>query len=153
MTVMLMVQLPPALTLGRQSSVSEKPALATMLATARAHPPVLLSVTGIEALGVPTIICDAKVRLVVGREAVGTAPVPLKLTVCGLLLALSVMVRVALREPTAAGVKVTVIVQFPPETTLAPQVFVWPKSPMFVPVMAMLEMASVAVPVLLRVTD
>src|SRR5271157_1291853 len=123
-----------------------------MLATASAHPPGLLSVTGMEALGVPTIICDAKVRLVVEREAVGTAPVPLKLTVCGLLLALSVMVRVALREPAAAGVKLTVIVQFPPELTLAPQVFVWEKSPMFVPVMVMPEMASVAVPVLLSVT-
>jgi len=105
-----------------------------------------------EALGVPTIICDAKVRLVVEREAVGTAPVPLKLTVCGLLLALSVMVRVALREPAAAGVKVTVIGQLPPDATLAPQVFVWEKSPMFVPVMVMPEMASVAVPVLLSVT-
>jgi hypothetical protein len=123
-----------------------------MLATASAHSPGLLSVTGIEALGVPTIICDAKVRLVVEREAVGTAPVPLKLTVCGLLLALSVMVRVALRAPAAAGVKLTVIGQVPPAATLAPQVFVWPKSPMFVPVIAMLEMASVAVPVLVRVT-
>jgi hypothetical protein len=38
-------------------------------------------------------------------------PVPLNETVCGLLLALSVTVRVAVRDPSAEGVKVTEIVQ------------------------------------------
>ena len=42
-------------------------------------------------------------------------PVPDKLTICGVVLALSVIVRVPVLVPIAVGVKVTEIVQlFPP---------------------------------------
>jgi hypothetical protein len=52
--------------------------------------------------------------------AVGTAPVPDKLTVCVLPTApllLSVMVRVPVKGPVAVGVKVTLIVQEPDAVT------------------------------------
>jgi hypothetical protein len=65
---------------------------------------------------------------------------------------LSVIVTAALRAPVAVGVNVTLILQLAPAARLVPQVFVWLKSPLFVPVMAMLVMPSAAVPVLERVT-
>jgi len=43
--------------------------------------------------------------------------VPLKLTVCGLPLALSVSVRLPDRVPLAVGVKVSLITQLPPAAT------------------------------------
>jgi hypothetical protein len=58
----------------------------------------------------------------------------------------------AARAPVAAGVNVTFSVQLDPATTLEPQVFVWRKSPLFVPVIVMLVMLSDAVPVLDKVT-
>jgi hypothetical protein len=50
--------------------------------------------------------------------------VPVKLTVCGLPLALSVIASVALREPAADGVNVTLMAQLAPAETVLPQVFV-----------------------------
>ncbi len=73
-------------------------------------------------------------------------------TFCGLPLALSEVLTLAVRVPLAAGVKVTLIVQLALALTLEPQVFVSAKSPMLVPVMLMLVMVSVAFPVLLKVT-
>jgi hypothetical protein len=52
------------------------------------------------------------------------APVPERLTVCGLPVALSEMVRLPLRVPVAVGVNITLIVQFAPAVTLVPQLFV-----------------------------
>jgi hypothetical protein len=66
--------------------------------------------------------------------------VPVTLAVCGVLLALSVTVKVALRVPTAVGVNVTSIEQLAPAARLAPQLFVCAKSPLLVPVKAMLVM-------------
>src|SRR5919198_285124 len=57
-------------------------------------------------------------------EPVPVAPVPLKLAVWGLLLALSVTLRVAVRVPVAVGLNVTLIVQLDAAATLVPQVFV-----------------------------
>jgi hypothetical protein len=85
---------------------------------------VFLSVTGCEALDVPTVWL-AKVRLAGETEAVGTAAVPLKVTVCVAGLALSVMTTVPGSADTAvAEVKVTLMLQLPPALTLLPQVFV-----------------------------
>jgi len=56
-------------------------------------------------------------------------PVPDSLTICGLLAALSAMVSEPVSLPTFAGVNVTEILQFPPATTLDPQLFVAAKSP------------------------
>lgn len=77
---------------------------------------------------------------------------PLRLINWRLPLALSRMLTSALREPTAAGVNVTLIVQLAPAATLLPQLFVWAKSPGYVPVRLTLVMLKVAVPVLVSVT-
>ncbi len=74
--------------------------------------PVLLSVTICAALIVPTPWL-AKVRLVADKLTIGAGavPVPVKVTVCGLPVALSVMLTAALRVPVALGTKVTLMVQ------------------------------------------
>ena len=48
----------------------------------------------------------------------------MRLTVCGLFVALSLNVSVPAREPVVAGVNVTLIVQVAPAAILAPQVLV-----------------------------
>ena len=58
----------------------------------------------------------------------------------------------AARLPLAVGLKVTLIVQFPPAATELPQLLLWAKSPAFVPVIARLVMLNVALPLLVRVT-
>ena len=93
----------------------------------------------------------AKVRLDGERLATATVPVPVRFTLCGLPLALSVRVTFAVRVPLAAGVKVTLIVQLAPAATLEPQLLVWAKSLALVPVTARLEMFKAALPVLFRV--
>ena len=59
----------------------------------------------------------AKVRLVGERLATAAVPVPVRLTLCGLPVALSVRVTAAVRVPLAVGVKVTLIVQLAPAAT------------------------------------
>jgi hypothetical protein len=96
-----------------------------------------------------------KLRLVVPPKlTIGAVPVPLSGMLCGLPAALSVIETVADRAPLAVGLKVTVIVQLELAATLAPQVFVCEKSPLFAPVMVMPEplKESVAFPVLVSVT-
>ena len=56
----------------------------------------------------------------------GTTPFPVNAMVCGLLLALSVMVSVPVREPVAVGVKVTLTVHAAPAASDVPHVFVCP---------------------------
>ena len=91
-----------------------------------------------------------KVRLVGERVTAEAVAVPLKLTVCGLLLALSVTVRVPVTVPALAEVNVTLTVQLAPAARLAPQVLVWAK--LALGEAAMLEMLSEAVPELVTVT-
>jgi hypothetical protein len=93
-----------------------------------------------------------KERLVAERLATGPLPVPVRLTLCGLPLALSVMLTEALRVPEAEGLKVTLIVQLAAAATELPHVLVCAKSPALVPVTAMLVMLRVALPVLRRLT-
>jgi hypothetical protein len=80
-------------------------------------------------------------------------PVPVKVTDCGLPVALSAILIEAERLPLADGVNVTLIVQLPFAATELPQVLVCAKSPALVPVIAMPVMARLAFPVLARVTD
>ena len=75
-------------------------------------------------------------------------PVPDRLTVCGLLAALSVRVMAPVRPPCLVGVKVTWMRHSAPGNTELPQSFVWAKSPLA----EMLAMFSVALPVLVKVT-
>jgi len=58
------------------------------------------------------------------------------------------MLRVPVRVPPAAGLKVTEMVQLAPALTLLPQVLVWEKSPFVV----MPDMVSEVLPVLVSVT-
>ena len=93
-----------------------------------------------------------KVRLVAVRLTAGPLPVPVRLTVCGLPVALSVMITAAVRIPGAEGENLTLIVQLPPAATELAQVLVCVKSLASVPVTAMLVMPKPAVPVLFTVT-
>jgi hypothetical protein len=81
----------------------------------------------------------------------GVTPVPLRETLCGLPVALSLILTLALRLPEAVGLNVTVMVQLAAAARLLGQVLVWAKSLELVPARAILFMVSVAVPVLVRV--
>ena len=65
-----------------------------------------------------------KARLVGERLTRAAVPVPVRLTVCGLPLALSVMLSEAVRLPVAAGVNVTLMVHLALAATELPQVLV-----------------------------
>ena len=84
--------------------------------------------------------------------APGAMPEPVRATVCGEPLALSVTVRVAVCRPVAVGVKVTEMLQLSPAPSDAPQPLVVANSAAFVPVRLMVLMLSGAVPPLVRVT-
>ena len=76
----------------------------------------------------PALFCPTTALPKESEEGVAltaTIPLPLRVTFCGLLVPLSLTVRVALREPRAAGVNVTEIVQLLPEPRLDGQLFVW----------------------------
>ena len=82
-------------------------------------------------------------------------PVPLKLAVCGLPVALSATLRVPLRVPVAVGLNVTLMAQLALAARvegLKGQLLVWAKSPLLVPVMLMLAIVSAELPLLVRVT-
>ena len=64
-------------------------------------------------------------RLAGARFGLGLAPVPVRLTVCGLPEASYVMVMVPVRTPGAVGAKVTLIVQLAAAGTELPHVLVW----------------------------
>ena len=64
---------------------------------------------------------------------------------------MSAIVMAAERAPIAVGEKVALIVQLPPPASVAPQVVVLPKSPLFAPVIAMLVMSSVETDVFVSV--
>ena len=93
-----------------------------------------------------------KPRLVGERLTTAAAPVPERLTVCGLPLALSVMLTEAVRLPLAEGLNVTLIVQLLPAATELPHVLVWAKSLALTPVSARLVMFSVVPPLFVSVT-
>ena len=149
-----MEQLAPAATLVPQALVAEKSPLAVMPEMVSAEMPVLVKVTDCAVLLVPDT-WTAKVReeddkLTAGPEGV---PVPLKLTVCALPLALSVSVRLPERLPVAVGVNVTLITQLPLAATGAVVLQVVPlvataKSP----AAAMFVKLRDAVPLLVTVT-
>jgi len=79
--------------------------------------------------------------------------VPDSLTVCGMPVELWLRVRAALKDPEAAGVKVTLMAQLAPAATLAPQLLLCAKSLGFAPVSARPLMLKAALPALVNVTD
>ena len=58
------------------------------------------------------------------------SPMPCSVAVCGLLAALSVIVRVPVLAPVAVGAKVTVTIQFTFPAIALGQALVWAKSPL-----------------------
>jgi hypothetical protein len=72
---------------------------------------------------------ELMLRLCDEAERATEDPVPVKATLWGEPLALSVMVRAPVRLPAAVGVKVTEIAQFASAARLDSQVFVSAKSP------------------------
>ena len=132
-----------------QLLLCEKLLLAVTLLMVIAVEPVLVNVTDLEGLVVPTVWL-VKVRLVGDREAeVVAAPVPVRLTVWALVLALSVMDSSPVRVPAAVGVKVTKIAHCAPTASEEPQLLVWEKSPLAV--MPLMPMA--VVPVFVKLTS
>jgi len=107
------------------------------------------------ALVVPTVwlanVNDAGERLTTGPVDV-EAPVPVRVAVCGLPVALSVTATAAARVPDAAGANVTLIAQLAPAATDAPHVLLWAKSPLLVPVTAVLLMVTAELVLLVRVS-
>src|ERR1700757_1140912 len=82
-------------------------------------------------------------------------PVPVNVTVCGLVAALSLIVKVAERATRRFGEKVTLIVQLAPACRPAPpigQVLLCPKRVGFAPPIVMLLMINGTVPVFCTVT-
>lgn len=149
--VTLMVQCALTATELPQLLVWAKSAVVPKLEIERAALPVFVKVSGRELLVVPCIWFP-KLSVVADKLAAGAVPVPVRLTVCGLPAALSVTVRLALREPTAVGVKVTLIVQCAPAAKEGPQSVVLVKSSASVPVMSMLEIVNPVGAPLVRVT-
>ena len=84
------------------------------------------------------------------ENVTGAVPVPLRETVCGLVIALSVKVRAPVAAPSPAGVNVTPTVQVPLAAMLAPHVLVAiPNGP----VATMLLMLSAVLRRLVTVTE
>jgi len=79
--------------------------------------------------------------------------VPLKVTVCGLSLALSAMDSVPLAAPVAVGVNTTLMVQALPAPREVPQVLLGAWKTVLPVVIVMLVKVSVAVPELVTVSD
>jgi hypothetical protein len=85
---------------------------------------------------------------------VEAVPVPESATVCGLLLAVSVKLRVAVRAPVAAGLKEMVAVQLANAARLAPHVLLEiVKSAALLPVIVMLLTVIAAGPLFVNVAD
>lgn len=156
--VTLIVQLAAAATLAPQLLVWAKSPLVATEETVRGPVPMLVSVTGWGALGVPTP-WPLKVRLVTDRlTLVAEVPVPFSEMICvefATLLSLSVIVIVAMRPPTTVGLKVTLIVQGGPlGATVVPEQFSpIVKSPGFGPPSATVLITKFALPGLVNVTD
>ena len=84
-----------------------------------------------------------KVKEVGERPTTGVvleAPVPLRAMVRPETAGEVVIVTDPVRVPVVAGLNVTLIVQFVPAVRLEPQLFVWTKSLLLAPSMAILEM-------------
>jgi hypothetical protein len=162
--VTLMVQLPPAATgvlvlhvppLATAKSDAFVPVMEILLIVSDPAP-LLVSVVDLAELVVfwAWFPNEMEVGLKVGG---GSVPVPVRESLWGLPEALSATLILALREPVAVGLKVTLMVQLPPAATGELVLHVPPlamlKSDAFVPVIEMLLIVSGPVPVFFSVVD
>jgi hypothetical protein len=144
----LRLQLAPAATEAPQLLDWAKSPLAAMLVMFSVALPTFTSARICAALVVPTSWLP-KMRLEAERRTAGPAPLPIRLTFCGLPPALSARLSVPRTTPNAAGVKVTLILQLAAGMREAGQLFVCAKPPG--PVL-MEEMLNDAPPTLAKVT-
>lgn len=119
---------PTAIAPAVQLLVCEKSPVAVTLLIVSGAVPVFVTVIGDAVLVLPTST-PAKLRLRGESVAAGATPVPLIAALCGLPVALSVILTVDDRLPVLVGVKVTVIVQLAFAASEEGQVFVCEKSP------------------------
>lgn len=122
-----------------------------MLEMERAADALLVRVTVCEALIEPTFTLP-KERLVAERVTACATPVPVNATVCGDPAALSVMVMAACNGPEESGPKWPWMEQFAPTAKLVPHEFAKTNEEALVPVTAMLEIATAALPVFVITT-
>lgn len=124
--VTLIVQLAPAASVVEQVFVCAKSPVAAPTERVVDKVPVFFTVTGLLALVVPTV-CDANVKLdgVGVTTTVPPVPVPVRPTVCGELVAESVIEIVPGSDPFAVGVNVTLTEQLDPACSTEPQLFIW----------------------------
>ena len=101
----------------------------------------------VKACAVVTFVAEGMTATVTGYT-----PAPLRKTICGEPLALSVIVSVAAMGPAVAGVKLPTIVQAAPAARLAPHGFGNSNAEEFVPETTILVIVSAALPVLVSVT-
>jgi len=121
-----------------------------MLVSVNVAVPLFVKVTLCAALVVPgTCVKVNDVGLIVSP---GAEAAPLRATVCGDPLALSVIVIVAVKFPLDAGVNAIENEHEAPAATVAPQLFVSAKLAAFPPPSTMLVIESEPVPVLVNVT-
>jgi hypothetical protein len=163
--VTLMAQLAPGATEVPQSLLSAKsagggpPPMSGLREAPSTSPTVVMLIALMFRLVVPVFVrVTVRGLLAVRRgwspklkgrgKSFTTVPTPIKVTTCGLPVALSAMVMVPFLTPFAVGVKVTLMVQELPAATPQAQLFVWEKSLLAV----MVVMVSVALPRLLSVT-
>ena len=88
------------------------------IVTAELNPPIGVTVT-VNVAGEPAFTGDGAGAVAVIVKSGAFVPVPVSGTVCGLPAALSVMVKVPARAPSAVGVNVTLILQFAPAASVA----------------------------------
>jgi len=128
--VTAMAQLAPTATEVPQVLVWAKSPVAATLARVRGPVPLLVSVTALAALAVPTNWL-AKFTVAEPNEIweTGARPLPPRLAICGEFPALSVTVKMPVRLPVAVGVNAIEMEQLAPLVNVGPQLFVWTKSP------------------------
>jgi hypothetical protein len=115
--------------------------------------PVLVRVSTCAVAAVPRFVVKlSAVALSCSAGAAAAVAVPESAMLCGEPVALSAMLRLALKLPAADGAKLTDRLQAAPAATLVPQVFVVLKLLAFVPASEMELTVNAAFPVLVRVT-
>ena len=150
--VTFIAQLAPAARVLPQVPVSEKsarfPPVICILILLNPAVPRLVKVTVCGLLVVPTDWLP-KFRLLGLSPA--NVPVPFRVTPCNCGAPASPTRRVAARAPSDVGVNVTLMLQLAPCARLAGQLFVWEKSPAFVPLMLAPVSSSGPAPTLVSV--
>ena len=102
-------------------------------------------------LSVLSVLLGALLRYRDGELMSAYVPVPAKLIFCGLPPPLSPIETLAVRDPLAKGVNVTVIKQLSPAGTLLPQVLVSAKSLLSIPTIEIPVKFTATLPLLLSV--